>query len=766
MSTPSRGTIKALANLLLARSGRPEESPFVLVLGAGASIRSGCPPMMEVVEQIIKKYGDDKTLSRSGEDQIEEFFSIMDGLGDLDLWLELDQLFTGARPSVGYERLAQLVKDGYFRVILSTNVDTLMEKALEGVGLSLISDVDVIDCGGIKTDADAEPVVGRLKNPTPRVKLVKLHGYLPTRQLKFRVKDVFEFPEKLAKAVTEYVSNHLGNVIIVGHSLRDVDLNACFQARGGAIWYVNPQYPTTNDFSGKVVANRSGSHYIDSKDGDFDRFFDELLKQVRGPADGIPRSVDFLNRLNELRDIKTRLSLPRYPPVTIISGPMGYGKTCLLREVAHDLEKEKGWNYALLECEKFAGQNAKVVMSALASAFGCQEVADWEHIGACLGQRITDQTPQYRAILLVDGIDYLSVPVRRELLVGLNTIYECVKEARGECRIVLSGRYIGDDLDGLEKEISDKGALPFGRPGIWCSKIPLSEFGQDVIVDLIRRVAKREFEIWEYDVMSRSLLEITGGHPKGLVDIVTKDLDKIGWTFGKKPGMGRFYFTPETNDRLFTTYMVDVINEIKLKIGEQWWEDFQSVCVLRRFNASILEHLITMRAIRQFSRGEDLVGWLTNHFLVGKRPPDMWGDAIARGVVVAEMKMVAVNRKKYGELNRMAADSFSRSFDRLCDVYENAQAQPELETFIIAYGSELIYHRLEATKYSSPSQKLEAALTNVSVEVSGRLMPLGNGIVRKFVEEINEDSEICPSTEAKDTIARSFSEQLHRGGGR
>jgi len=297
--------------------------------------------------------------------------------------------------------------------------------------------------------------------------------------------------------------------------------------------------------------------------------------------------------------------------------------------------------------------------------------------------------------------------------------------------------------------------LPFGQPGMWYTEIPLSEFGQDVIVDLIRRVSKCDFVPWEYEAMSSSLLDITGGHPKGLIDIVTKDLDKKRrWTFGKRPGMRRFYFTSETNERLFTTYMTDVVNEITARIGEQRWKDFQTVCVLRRFNASVLQHMIDNGAIHQFTKGEELLVWLVRRNLVLEKQPGMWGDAIARGVVVAEMKMIARNRERYRELNQMAADGYSDSLDRVCKVYTETSLL-ELEYSIITYGIEVIYHRLAAKYLITPGEP-ENPLEEASKEVRNKLMSLGENVVERFIEEATKDKEICPSEEAEDIVRSSL----------
>ena len=46
-----------------------------------------------------------------------------------------------------------------------------------------------------------------------------------------------------------------------------------------------------------------------------------------------------------------------------------------------------------------------------------------------------------------------------------------------------------------------------------------------------------------------------------------------------------FYFSQETNERLFKTYLSEVVAELKRKIGRDW-ETFQTICVFRKFGAS------------------------------------------------------------------------------------------------------------------------------------------------------------------------------------
>lgn len=448
------------------------------------------------------------------------------------------------------------------------------------------------------------------------------------------------------------------------------------------------------------------------------------------PPDEILRRTGFINRFIELQEIKTRLSHPRYPPVTVVSGPMGYGKTYLLREVAKDL-LGNGWDCALLECEEHAKQDIAAVRNALAYACGCGKVADWSDISACLGRRISAQPQKHKVALLVDGIDWLSKGVRHQVLAGgLPGIYDGVKNAKGKCSIVLSGRYIESDLGRVNEEIKARGDLPFGQAGAWYSEIRLSEFGQDDIIELIHRVSQLDFEPEEYQGMVDSLLEITGGHPGGLVRIVTEDLhEKRGWTFEKNPRKKGFYFDRETKKRLFTTYMSYIIPETKGKIGKQWQEDFQAVGVLRKFDADMLQHLIDAGVIC-YPKGDELIKELSARGLIHEqeKEPGLWGDAIARGVARAAMKMFSAER--YVEVNWWAAEALSSALDRICTDYRicSSVGKLALKPRLTTYAVELIYYRLEA----------EIPFGNAWTEVFDKLTPLGPDIVQQFIKEFEK----------------------------
>lgn len=143
--------IKALAESMTARKKCGLE-PYVLFLGAGASISSGCSSMASIVDKVLKSY--DSVQHSKWQSEVEQAFLVNPEYGELlrdklnkekqkrfyEIWDRLDSanrysiLVDHLRPNTpltkGYLDLAYLIQKGYFRVALSTNLDNLLEKAL------------------------------------------------------------------------------------------------------------------------------------------------------------------------------------------------------------------------------------------------------------------------------------------------------------------------------------------------------------------------------------------------------------------------------------------------------------------------------------------------------------------------------------------------------------------------------------------------------------------------------------------------------------
>ena len=121
------GRVKNLASLMRMRKEQEDEK-LVLMLGAGASLSSGVPSTTTIMTELLAANDNDST----GGDIAQRFDQLWKRTPDatrrgyLTPYLERD-----ATPSVGYQKLAELIKAGYFDVILSFNFDQLLERALQ-----------------------------------------------------------------------------------------------------------------------------------------------------------------------------------------------------------------------------------------------------------------------------------------------------------------------------------------------------------------------------------------------------------------------------------------------------------------------------------------------------------------------------------------------------------------------------------------------------------------------------------------------------------
>jgi hypothetical protein len=270
--------IKVLANLMRVRKENAE-SPYVLILGAGASLTSGASSFGKVIESVVNDYSVKDPNAMSWDDKVAEFYDILDGFSESERYTIIKKHIEGQRPSAGYHCLAQLARAGYFDVIFSTNYDTFVEDAFADAGLRS-RDFTVL----INGQDTEEGIIKALNYPQPRIKLVKLHGDLGARIFAFTPEEIFQFGEKIESVLTNYLSQ---DVIINGHGMRDDDINRCLREKGGALWYVNPSAPTASDFIWRAMRVRKGTT-IEGEDG----YFDNLFCALRDELVGAPSAED------------------------------------------------------------------------------------------------------------------------------------------------------------------------------------------------------------------------------------------------------------------------------------------------------------------------------------------------------------------------------------------------------------------------------------------------------------------------------------------
>jgi hypothetical protein len=270
----SEGKIRSLANLMKSRK-ESGEKPYILLLGSGASTESGAPSFQDIVERVVEDHGGEGAASLSADEQLEKFYELWQGFSEAERYNILNRPFRDLTPSEGYRYLAGLVNRGYFDVILSTNCDTLLEDALNESGLR--SSQFQVMVNGVDKE---EQIRRQMEFPTPRVKLIKLHGDLNSRNFAFAPEEIWEFHREIHAVVEGLLSR---DVLLVGHNMQDNDINQAIRAEGGAIWYIrSEELRASEPIWGMMSARKCKDNAISGDYGSFGRFFQRLYRGVTG----------------------------------------------------------------------------------------------------------------------------------------------------------------------------------------------------------------------------------------------------------------------------------------------------------------------------------------------------------------------------------------------------------------------------------------------------------------------------------------------------
>jgi len=209
--------------------------------------------------------------SVAGTGDLDKYYKTLDNLSSMERYVILKKYFDETGLSSGYQHLAELVKKGYFEVILSTNLDPFVEEALER---AKVKSVELIVCG----DQRGTPTIDIPDNTKSRVRMVKLHGDVEARSFAFTPSEITMFGSNSERVLRHYLGR---DVIIIGHGPRDYDINRAIEREGGSIWYVGQTSPTADDLVYQAMrARRTEENMIIGEFGWFEHFFDTLYEEL------------------------------------------------------------------------------------------------------------------------------------------------------------------------------------------------------------------------------------------------------------------------------------------------------------------------------------------------------------------------------------------------------------------------------------------------------------------------------------------------------
>ncbi|HEV8581581.1 MAG TPA: SIR2 family protein [Thermoanaerobaculia bacterium] len=205
---------------------RLSEPPPVLLLGAGASVESGIGMMARLYELV-------------GVKDFAGFVTAIETRDENERYRLLAEFLQTADPSAvtpGYTALAELCAAAVFDVVLTTNLDPLLDDALAAARLRRRDYLLFIN-GLIR----AERLALMLRSRSPRVKVIKLHGDLFSRFMAWTPPEMERYLADIAPTLSIFLQGR--DVLVVGYSLRDEAVRDFVMDLGGTVWIAYPSPP-------------------------------------------------------------------------------------------------------------------------------------------------------------------------------------------------------------------------------------------------------------------------------------------------------------------------------------------------------------------------------------------------------------------------------------------------------------------------------------------------------------------------------------------
>ena len=199
-----------------------EPSPVVL-LGAGASQEVGIEDMKGLYALV-------------GAADFDAFVTYIADRSVAERYALLGRYLSTKQPELitdGYRALATLCARAFFDVVLTTNLDPLMDDAL--VEADLWRRDYVLLVNGLLRSERLGPV---LASRHPRVKIVKLHGDLYLRFMAWTPDEMDEYLEDIEPYLAAMLRGR--EVLVVGQSLRDERIRQLVVSTGGLVWFATP----------------------------------------------------------------------------------------------------------------------------------------------------------------------------------------------------------------------------------------------------------------------------------------------------------------------------------------------------------------------------------------------------------------------------------------------------------------------------------------------------------------------------------------------
>lgn len=215
--TASKNDVIKIEEIISLISEKLAVGEISIFCGAGISFNSGLPLANELIKYILtllKVNSSDAEKILQSNLPFEAFIQTLTEEVGVD---EILNIFSKGEPNTNHDLIAQFVKLGYVKNVLTTNFDSLIERALNKIGL-----VEGINYQVFSNEIEFEKINWKTGN----IKIIKIHGCISNQ------KEMAITLELVArKTINQHKNNIVSsffsrsinlNVLIIGYSCSDL----------------------------------------------------------------------------------------------------------------------------------------------------------------------------------------------------------------------------------------------------------------------------------------------------------------------------------------------------------------------------------------------------------------------------------------------------------------------------------------------------------------------------------------------------------------
>ena len=217
MKRKLQGIKTELEELILKISEKIKFQETAIFCGAGISFNSGLPLVNDLIKYILNKID----VKDSDAEKIlysnlpfEAFIQTLADEVSVDSILEI---FSKGEPNTNHELIAEFVKQGKVKTILTTNFDTLIEKALKKLGLFEGTDFQVYSTEKEFENIDWYDEI---------IKIIKIHGCITNKKemaITLELVAKRSLVQNKNNVISSFFSNFINpNVLVLGYSCSDL----------------------------------------------------------------------------------------------------------------------------------------------------------------------------------------------------------------------------------------------------------------------------------------------------------------------------------------------------------------------------------------------------------------------------------------------------------------------------------------------------------------------------------------------------------------